>query len=309
MRNAKEKLFKEEHMFKYLETRERKVSVTLVRSFVEMEACPGDRAINEGRLSFLTKEFRDGRIIPFDWVIAVCKGVEYRVNGKHSSNVLLANPDILDKFDCVALIKKFDCPTMNDVVELYNTLDARESSRTPRELVQTVAASSAKMRDKSKKFLTAISTGMAYAQFEEQYNMKVNAHARAKSLKNNLPFVDFVSDIDSQVQAGKKRTFLQRTPVVAAMYLTWNRDKGAAAKFWALVATGSGATPSTPDRHLERLLRDSSISRGSNRSGVPNVSAREFFCSSIMAWNHWRNGDTEIKKIKYNKVNPTPDVL
>ena len=271
-----------------------RVTKTLANQFAGMEPAPHDRPLSERRLQVYQRLFAEGRFRPVTWASAYCEetGGTYRVNGKHTST-LLAGIDKLPEFFVV--VEEYICPTLEDVAKLYATFDSAMQSRNSRDIYMSFAATVPALAEYKEKIIISATAGLAYA-IHHDNAPKTHPADRAELLLEHSDFVTWMAELllggEAQTTKGGsnlKHVHLYRAPVVAAMFNTWSKAKGAASEFWTAVRDETGSRPNDPDRRIARWLLASTLHN--RRSNTPRQATtnRETYAKVIHAWNAWRN--------------------
>lgn len=277
-----------------------KVTQSLAARFRDMDPVPHDRPLNPKRVEAYRKMLAAGLFRPVQWATVHCNETQatYRVNGKHTSNLFAEYEELPQAVH--ATIEHYHCDDLDDVARLYATFDSRTQVRTTNDINRAFAAIDPELAEIPTKIINLCVTGISYSLHGDHYK-NLGAAERAEALldADNKQFIAWVSSI---LGANNDSTrLLWRGPVVAAMCATFRKSKKAANEFWMAVRDGSGATPKTPDRVLNRFLLSRTVSHGgmsaSGRSSSKTVChAREMFVKCIHAWNAWRRDTpTDLK--------------
>jgi len=278
-----------------------KVTQALAVRFRDMDPVPHDRPLNPKRIEAYKKMLSAGLFRPVQWATVHCNETQatYRVNGKHTSN-LFAEYDELPQ-TIHATIEHYHCDDLDDVARLYATFDSRTQVRTTNDINRAFAAVDEDLAEVPTKIINLSVTAVAYVQHGDYYT-KQSAADRAECLleKDCKLFVEWLHDI---LQANNDDTkHLWRSPVVAAMYATWQKSRKGANEFWLAVRDGTGSTPKTPDRVLNKFLLSRTVNNGQQRAARKSSSTlcppREMFVKCLHAWNAWRR-DT-VTDLKYH---------
>lgn len=281
-----------------------KLTRKLAEEFAQMERCPHDREMQSARLEHIKTIVDSGHFRSPEWATAKCQetGKKYRVNGKHTSNVLSVCAVIPE---VKVIITDYLCPTLKDVASLYATFDARFSSRTSKDIYLVYAQSVERIKDVVSSTITLAASGMSFATWEiGSFNHDVEE--RAQLLVRNPDFILWLSGILYGCTTEFK--FIRRSGVVAAMFLTWCKDQKDAGTFWESVKTGSDPDNNHPTRVLQRKLMSVSGMSGSSRSLKEKASIHEMFVRCIRGWNLFRKGE-KSGTLTYRSVDPTPEVI
>lgn len=277
----------------------------LIEEFSTMTMAKQDRPLKPQLLASLRAKVLKGEFLSTTWAAAKCNqdGRTYRVNGKHTSTLFSQMNGELPKGTEVTL-ERYECDTLEDVAALYARFDPRGSVRSHGDINRIYQSTCEELEGVQTKIFTNCVTAIAYAENETAYS-SVPAEVRASNAVKHKDFVLWVQDLFGG--ESKEARHLLRSPVIAAIWKTYNKNKEAAGKFWKLVKTGDGL-PGCPTRKLERLLLSSSISmgRGATHRKQVSLGQREMYVKCIHAWNAWRTN--KATDLKYHADAATPDV-
>lgn len=283
-----------------------RVTKSLAKEFAEMDPAPKDRPLSERRLQVYQRLFKEGSFRPCTWARASCKetGGSYRVNGKHTS-VLLSGLDPLPEF--YVTIEDYDCETLEDVARLYGTFDSRIQSRTVSDINLSFAATVPELADLSRKTINLMVGGVNYHLDGAAPGANKQLAERAEVI---LEYPDFALWLHNLFTVGgqtdrERRSckHLQRSSVVAAMFGTWTKVKGASTEFWTAVRDETGETPTVPDRKLARYLLTVGVNNGSGANKVRTADGKELYVKCLHAWNAWRRQEnTDMRYYPDKKV-------
>lgn len=272
-----------------------KADSKVIERFATMQRAPNDRDVRDRRKERLRAIMKAGTFRTCEWASAICKedGVEYRVNGKHTSTILHEmNGD--RPTDLYVVVEQYECDTLEDVARLYATFDTRESVKTTGDINKCFAGAHDDLSQLPNKLVNTCVSGLAFEKWEDGY-FSQRAEDRAALI---LQHGDFAMWAFTVIWPETKDTrHLVRSPVLAAMFRTYKKSQKHAGEFWGLVRDGSGTDHRSPDRVLHKMLITSSVNTG--RGAVPGrrtVAGREMYIKCIHAWNAWRKGvSTDLK--------------
>lgn len=292
-----------------LSERPKQVRVTkaLATEFRDMTPAPADRELSEQRLAAYRKAMEMGLFRPtVDWCRAYCEETkeEYRVNGKHTSTLLAALDSI--PAEMTACISEYRCHTLDDVARLYSTFDAQEQTRRAGDIYRIFAAIDPTTASMSSRVVSLCVSGVAFWRVGHRYASETSAAQRAEYLLDGTvrQFASWLSEITAKT--GSRH--IQRVPVVAAMWATWNKCRKDATDFWSAVIEESGSSPTLPDRKLAKWLTTHTVNSGggARHNAVSTRAApREVCAKSIAAWNAFRTGTTTDLKYYANAKMPS----
>ena len=272
---------------------------SLAQRFAEMEPAPGDREERKWRREEVARCVKEGTFRAPEWASAFCKetGIEYRINGKHTSKELADMNGSLPAI-CV-ILTRFECDTLRDVAELYSTYDKKTSVRNARDVNRSYQMSHPDLAAIPSRWVSTAVSGIAYAQWAGDYHPQ---DEKSELMFPNIDFCKFVYEICSPNSA----TSLRRTGTVAAMFKTFQRSQKDSLVFWTAVREASGHPASVPDRKLREKLITTACGGGRRSAkGLKTASMHEFLVMSIQAWNAWRNGDKHVN-FRYSPDMKTP---
>jgi len=286
------------------------VSQSLAVRFRDMDPVPHDRPLNPRRLDAYRKMLLAGLFRPVQWATAFCGETQgtYRVNGKHTSN-LFSEYDVLPQ-PVHATVEHYHCDTMDDVARLYATFDSRTQVRTTNDINRAFAAIDEDLSQVPTKIINLCVTAISFGKHGSDY-AKVPAAERAECLleDHGKRFVLWVYEVLGG-HAGEKSRLLWRGPVVAAMNACYQKSRRDANEFWLAVRDGTGASPKTPDRVLNRFLLSKTVSFGggaTSKRASDLVAPREMYVKCLRAWNAWRRSTTT--DLKYHAQAKIPSAV
>lgn len=274
-----------------------KVTNELAKKWADMPAAHVDRPVSERRLIAYRRMAQEGGFRPITWAKVYCKEIDdtFRVNGKHTSTVFSTLDLSKLPAEIYATIEDYECDTIEDVAQLYSTFDSQLQTRNSSDINRAFAATIPELKDHGVAFINLMVGGIAYATWPSGTggNSGQTAAERAELLFDNVTFCLWCHGIlDAMTKATRH---LQRVPVVAAMFMTYQRAKQASTDFWSAVRDATGTTPDTPDRKLEKFLSTTRALGGRSTGSIPTryrITPREYLVKCLRAWNAWRKKET-----------------
>jgi len=264
----------------------------LAKEFAAMPACPHDRPLSPRRMESHRYAARTGTFRPdVSWSIAVLNGKEYRVNGKHTSNLFATEWDLIKDQKVIVTIYKYHCATYEEMADLYSTFDSRVSGRTTGDINQVFIHD-----DKIQPRIVNLAVSglcLAGALYDDHIPKQTPAE-RAKALLEHPDFLAFVADI---LQGQPNSRPLRRAGVTAAMFHTFQKSKRDSKEFWILVREARGEEACLPNRKLRDFLcATTGESGGTHTTKSDGSYAMAGKC--LQAWNAWRRGKTSLTKFQ-----------
>lgn len=286
--------------------RTERVTQALAAKFRDMDPVPHDRPLNPKRVEAYRKMLAAGLFRPVQWATVHCNETQatYRVNGKHTSNLFAEYEELPQTVH--ATIEHYHCDDLDDVARLYATFDSRTQVRTTNDINRAFAAIDPDLSELPTKIINLCVTAIAYCKHGDQY-AQIPAAERAECLldEQNKAFVAWVHAVLGNSGNRESSRLLWRSSVVAAMHASYQKSRRDANEFWLAVRDGTGATPKTPDRVLNRFLLGKAVlgsKTARHSSGL--VSPREMFVKCLHAWNAWRRDTTT--DLKYHAQGKIP---
>ncbi len=272
----------------------RRATHALCSEFKDMEAAPGDRMLDDRRVTRHKASVSKGRFRPCVWARVFCKetGKTYRVNGKHTSTMMSElNGELKNQF---VIIEDYEADTLLDMADLYATFDSRDTLRTTGDINKSFSHAIHAISEVDSATVNLSVTAIAICTWGFSYS-PVRAEERAALLEANQDFVLWMNDMLHGIPNVDRKT-IKRSPVAAAMFKTWARDRKASQEFWVLVRDGSGPKHTSPDRKLNKFLLSACVASPNGSSASVRCTQREMHVKCLHAWNAWRrNAATDLK--------------
>ena len=282
----------------------RKATKSLADEFAGMTPAPNDRRIGPQRSAIIKRAFDMKKFRTCEWATAYCAETKqtYRVNGKHTSNVLAAMNGEFPK-DISVIVENYHCDTLEDVAGLYATFDIRACGRSTGDINRSFAASVPEIAEVSGRIINLCVTGISYALWEETY-CSHPPEDRAQLVIANKAFVLWLDDLIGHCDT-KKIRFLMRSPVVASMYSSWKKSHTAATEFWTEVRDETGTKPDMATRRLAKFLISGALHHRKNNPDRKSILSREMLVKCIHFWNAWRRKETTTAPYFADAKTPT----
>lgn len=265
----------------------------LARHVATMRPIDGDRNLKSTIDNILKEAILAGTFRGSDWIVAYCVELEnwYRLNGKHSS-LLFSDENIPTRkpngkpFKCRYIEYKVD--TWDDLVDLNEEIDRRESGRSVADGYRNRAARTISLNDANDTLIKLIVGGLAHAYYGVSFTKNSTPKQRGQLIQENENFCAFAIKI-----LGSKEKFLRMTAVVAAMSDSFAQDPEAALIFWLSVCDGSNTDTKSTERKLQLWLIDQ---RASVRNGRWSNALRHT-CKTkcVAAWDRWYKAQAKAK--------------
>lgn len=271
------------------------LTMELAKRFYGMGRSFCERPFSGERVARLLAEFKDEPTLDFNWAVAILDGVEYRVNGQHTSTIFATGKyPILPGLSVV--LATYICSSRIEITNLWGHLDSRDSSRTRGEVVAAYAQTDAQLAKVPKSIVGLVASGISMAQHTAQLNStpKLTSEEIGDLVLSNGEFILFCWSLSRNIEGQRK---IRRAPVYAAMYSTYLVDPEACQLFWTAVRDGTGYPRRDPDRVLHNYLGETKVVSSSKKAYM-SESREIFYSKCIHAWNAWRT-NRELTVLKH----------
>jgi len=269
--------------------------VTWFRSLPNLEG-DRDQTTTQGRqrIAWLARLCQDGEFYSPDWAVALWNGQQYRVNGGHSS-AMLANADGSGfPRHLPVILRRFQCDSYRDVVELFNHFDNRKSIRTASDKSKVHKSVHQELSRIAPSYINRMLTGIQCF-YADGCTTHGDEDERTKLIHQETDFLAW---------AGRfvRTRHLGRSGVIACMYRTFHADRELANTFWDTVLAENAPSPSHATRVLATFLRGLDVPPNKGRWDT-----RAVYIKCIHAWNAWQT-DTATD-LKYYPAAGVPNLL
>lgn len=260
-----------------------------------LPALKGDRDLKQWRVDQLRSLHDQGLFHGPTWVVAKIGNKMLRINGNHSSTMLLGLNGVFPR-GMRATILTFACDNMQDAADLWAQFDTRWSARSEAEQVSTHGKLHSELASVSPTDMKNAVNGIAVALTECGATGSTDSMSRAHLVHDNVAFIVWTEQF-----IGMRR--MRKSGVIGAMFATYNRNKAVATEFWKHVRDESHPDTDNATRKLARFLRECVVGRDGS-GHIIKWSTRAFYAKSIHAWNAYRRGDRT--DLKYHETSALP---
>ena len=297
----------------------KKATPNLAKMFAEMEPTPYERPFQMARLEYHQQQYEQGFMRSLSWAKGYCKETKkvYRFNGRHTSTCLLTITPFPANIPIT--IETFECDTLVDVGNLFQTFDAMASARSSSDINGCYAAAVPSFKNVSLSVISIAVSGIDYQTRglfpgQERHHTRPSAAERAKKMYDYVDFICWLNRTLTGDHGGQnhsrlkeRKVNLRRQATVAAMLSTFEKNKSDASKFWSEVRDDIGLAPEMPTRRLAGFLRIVGVRGGHAYDVSKVVSTREIYVKCIRSWNAWRNQESTFD-FRYFPDKPLPDI-
>lgn len=271
----------------------------------QLKTLPRDRPFSMARVESYEKLFEQGQFQMCTWDKAYCisTGEWYRVNGQHTSYLLLNKVSTIPDWFMIT-VRSWECATVKDVANLWATFDNKTQTRTSRNVYMSTLSTHDQLKVITQRMATALVGGIGYNLDPDGYAGLMPTE-RVENLFDHVDFCLWAHDIFFKKADSKTQTAMLRQPVTAAMFGSFKANREKAESFWQLVRDNEGFTKDVPQRRLaDYLLNTRMGGGGGGRTKKDVASVREIYVRCIHAWNAWRRGTST--RLTYYPDAPIP---
>ncbi len=293
---------------------ERKVDLTekLSREMLEHPKFIGERPLRDGHVTYLNRCMKQGTFRPelVRLMTCVCEekvddypgGTEFRMNGQHTSWARIYMPS---EYECPGkvVLAKYRAKTSEDMRLLYATID-RGTPRTKSNVITAHLAGTNQFKSLKPTDIKTMSDGFSFYKWD-------NSSERKRHDGDEIAFLmqgedaNLVNTVVAYLSTFSISSvdWMRRSPVIGAMFTTFEKVVKPSADFWDSVREGTGmASKNDPRLKLRNQLMTCKLSIDSSkgkRSQSKSVEPEKMFRWSIQAWNAWRRDEplTSFKAI------------
>lgn len=262
----------------------------LAAKFQSLEPSPTERELNPSRVKHLAEKAENGQLVTFHWSTAKFSGKTLRMNGQHSSNMLVGLNGSFPK-GLKAHIDEYEVHSPEGLAILFRQFDDRKSGRTSSDVAGAYQGLYEPLRDVPKASAKLGADGIAwFRRHVEGTPVPSGDEAYTLFAETGIhSFIRWTGEVFSI-----KTPELKRTQIVSAMYATFIRSETAARTFWEQVARGGlDFEDNAPSTVLDVWLKSIKEDRDNSRDLKPG----NYYQGCIFAWNAFREEKT-IKDIK-----------
>lgn len=226
------------HRLKKVETK--KLTVSELEALESRSVVNGERPLKPQRLKWMRHLFADGEFSRCEWAVCHCleTGKWYRVNGQHSSHLLRAilegkEEDISFPEGIPLTLQHWECETEDDLIDVFDQFDVKDSSRTNDEKLNQYAAMHTDLVGVDRKFINKMLGGVEWFRRNSSNCPEDLAAVDVASAyhRGRLLNIDTVRDFVNFMYERKDATFTDwqgKTGMVARFFLTYINDADAA---------------------------------------------------------------------------------
>lgn len=277
-------------MFELVSRKIKQVTPDLAAQFLAANSYAGQRPMRKKQIKAITAAVETKRFLTGSIAVAHQGwngGDLMLANGQHQCTVVVETGLPIN-----AVIEEYNCKTPEDFADLYRQFDNNAGRSLAEIAIPEAAALKLNWR---KNFITALLSAVSF--LENQNGMHKNE--RVTFIRKYLKEGNFIKDIISAATDSDTK-HLRRSPVIAAMIVTFKKCAADAEVFWEQVRDGDNLPASSPALRLRNYLLSTSISfgRGVNAESLnASASVKEMYAKCLVAWNAYRSGGTT--QLKY----------
>lgn len=269
-------------------------SHSLCEEIIGFQEFEGERSLRPPHVNYLINAMLRNTFHQ-EWVnLVVCKynDVQWRMNGQHTCLARLELPKAWKQQNQVTVLT-YAASTYDAMRELYASID-RNSPRTKGNIIHSYLGGHAMFVDAPPTLVRLLGESLSFWLWE-------GGHERAKHdgdeisylmLNEHMTLVQTVLNFCLLEPKILSCEHMRRTPVIAALYETFNHVFQASSTFWTSVKTGVGFdTTNDPGLRLRNALINTKLSNSDTVRRSKCIDRETQYRWCINAFNHWRKGD------------------
>lgn len=278
------------------------------KKLLDLKEFAGDRHLKNAHVDSLIRAMKRGTFRPEFVCIIVCRfnGEVYRMNGQHTAWARVHRPA---DYQCQVTFIEYNAETEEDMRTLYASID-RSSPRTRANVITAMLAGTEEFEGVKSGTLRIMPMGFALWHWK-------TAHERSQHDGDDVSYLVKTNHYDLAMKVcafldkfgAKDYRHIMRTPVVAAMFATFNRAPQVATEFWTTVANGLRVEKAAdPRMRLRNELQRTAIAFGNGTQSDKKTVSQEFmYRQCLVAWNAYRE-DRTLQIIKVPATGSRPGV-
>ncbi len=279
-------------------------TLALAEGILAMVPCPGDRPYSSLHAAKLRIQMLAGKFHEMTWIFAQYNGVTYRINGKHTASILVADPLLLQRLGRMMIRwKTYKVNSFEEMGALYASIDTGPDKRSLKDVIHSYLATHKSLSQIPVATGCAAASGIGYATWGATYSRRP-MEVRADLLGANVKFVWDLCTLLSEARQ-EERNAISRFAVVAAIYLAWQKTSKGTMAFWRQVRDGVGGTVVPQTTRLHDYLHTHRTGRASGN--YESTSPEQLFRMSIHEWNNWRAKPKTSADFDPNNLNPVAE--
>jgi hypothetical protein len=257
------------------------------------------RPINAHHISRLSEAFSVDVEVTGHIALARIKETNERAvpNGQHSMFATIEGGHKRLEF----VVEKYVCDTREDYGLLFHCFDADNRQRSPQDSATAWLMGKhgqPEWADYTPTFIVKMRGGLEFWQRTRDGTVPtwMLKHLRLANLEHFKPTIRFIHET---VTATENATWMNRAPIIAAMFEGYASNQKIARTFWPQVSSGNykiaDAPLSYPPKRLHRFLTTAVQTGGHAPAGGPQrLTAAQIFLACVRCWNAY----TQYKEVK-----------
>lgn len=260
---------------------------SLAEEISKLPGARGERTLKKKRLEKLANILKDDRFDTPDWAVCFFEDQKYRINGQHSSTVLVNSNEKFPENKKV-IMRVYRCDSTQDMADLFSRFDQHFSIRNLYENLIAHARSEPSLNDIAPTNIKIATSGIA-GYHEINGEGRVEPEDRFRTTHSHQDFIKFFNVLHPSKACSLK-------PVVGAIYASWLIDRSKAFEFWNLVAQENHPDNMHPSRVIAKFINNTRLqSAGEMRGKISSKRAYTYeaiYERCALAWNAYRDGRT-----------------
>ncbi len=289
-------------MFRLLRAEVHDLTPEFAQAFHTLEPSPTERALDNSRLRHLREKAIARQLITFHWAKARFQDRWIRVNGQHSSQMLV---ELNDAFP-VGLrvhVDEYEVSDSQGLALLFRQFDDRKSGRSSADVAGAYQNIVPELHDVPRQIGKLAVDGVTWYRGHIEKDPTTQRGDNQYTLFHEFALHDFIKWMGDIFSI--KTPEMRPRGVVAAMYASFSAHPNEARKFWESVARGGAEYDDTaPATMLDQWLK--AIADDKKKHKGEALTDPQIYQGCIYAYNAHRKGQP-LKTIKFDfKTHPEP---
>ena len=278
-------------MYKLVKSDTYPLTRDLAADFATMVPSPTERPFSTKRVGELQDKYDRGLFLPCQWACVWLGGSKLRMNGQHSSTMLMKLPDPFPE-GLKAHVDEYEAAVPEDMPLLFQQFDARTSARSSADVAGAYQNTYPELMGLPRETVKRGIEGLAWYLRVIEGIPSGKGDERYKLLKQPV-YYDFLLWLCGLIDM--KTPEFKRTEVIAAMYATDLASQDDSRAFWQEVARGGREYE---DQHPATVL-DKWLKSCKDGTCEDKMRAAYHYQGCVFAWNAFREEKT-IKEVRFN---------
>jgi hypothetical protein len=274
-------------------------AVVKARHHLQLPNSPTERDLEPARLAYLADRLLGGTWMPCQWATVLFNGVEYRVNGRHSSTTMIEYEEVLPD-QIVIHQDAYKAANAEQMGVLFRQFDNKGSVRSSKDVSGAYQGLVPALQGLNKARCKLAIEGACWQEKSIEKLPRPSKDDRYELLLSPS-YHKYILWMDKIISV--KTPEMLYDGVIGAMFVIFNTSESGAQEFWSHVAKDD----LNDDGDARQVLSKELTSLHVNRKEVGRTPDVEYYAKCIKAWNAFRAGD-KIRTLSVNTKKGLPEI-